>query len=176
MGQNWAYISLYRQRFWSYRSIFKISVFGHGTWSLAFFLFFELNVCPYVNWLGSLIAIIRKINRVLVLTGLYYHAKFENATAVCFGDIVFTFQVTEKLKTLHIHSTQGSRKWLYFSILCSLSEIWAYCQNCHIWTWNLTTGKSSRSCTYILSTPGGRNVAYFRSTGNGFWDTGHDFF
>ena len=40
-------------------------------------------------------------------------------------------------------------------------------------TWNLAIDQSSRSCTYtILSTPGGRNWAYFGFTGSGFWDTG----
>ncbi len=32
----------------------------------------------------------------------------------------------------------------------ALSEVRADIQNCHIWAWNLDTGKSSRSCTYTV--------------------------
>ncbi len=45
-------------------------------------------------------------------------------------------------------------------------------KNCHIWAWNLAISKTSSSSTiHPFSTPGGRNWAYFRSTGSGFWDT-----
>ncbi len=46
----------------------------------------------------------------------------------------------------------------------------------YIWAWNLASGQSSRSISipvYPLSTLGGRNWAYFCSTGSGFRDTGH---
>ena len=104
-----------------------------------------------------------------------------------------------------------------FTLRAAVSEIWANFQNCHIWAWNLDTGKSSevahiftfhpmgsklslfslyeqwylrygrifkiaifmhetyshidkssRSSTYILSTPWVQNWAYFRSTGHGY--------
>ena len=47
-------------------------------------------------------------------------------------------------------------------------------QNNHIWASNLAIRQSSRSCLHIypLSTPGGWNGAYFRSTGSGFRDMG----
>ncbi len=57
-----------------------------------------------------------------------------------------------KFQKLRIHSLSTPRGWN-----------WAYCRSmgsgfrdtgrfktCHIWAWNLTTGQSSRSCTYTL--------------------------
>ncbi len=43
----------------------------------------------------------------------------------------------------------------------------------HIWAWNLAIGQSARSCKYTLFLlQGGRNGAYFHSTGRCFQDTG----
>ena len=82
-----------------------------------------------------------------------------------------------KFQKLHICylSTPRGQNWAYFCSTGSGSEIRANFQNCHIWTWNLASGQSSRSCTCTctlchgkwlkfqklhicsLSTPGGRN-------------------
>ncbi len=64
---------------------------------------------------------------------------------------------------------QGVEIELIFALRRAVSEVQAIFQNYHIWAWNWP---SFRSCIYTLSTPWGRNWAYFRSTDSGFWDTG----
>ncbi len=84
-----------------------------------------------------------------------------------------------KCQKLHIYplSTLRHRNWAYFFSMGTVSEIRANFQNCHIWPWNMGISQSYRSCTYSLFLPremgdGGRNWAYFCSTGSGFRDTG----
>ncbi len=66
---------------------------------------------------------------------------------------------------------QGVEIELSFALPTAVSKIRAGFQNCHIWAWNLATDKWSRCCTYTLSTPGGRHLAYFCSTGSGLRNT-----
>ncbi len=61
---------------------------------------------------------------------------------------------------------------LIFALRAAVSEIWAHFQNCHIWAWNLAIAQSARSYTYTLSLSKRESWAYFRFTGNSFWDTG----
>ena len=79
-----------------------------------------------------------------------------------------------KFQKLHIYSISTS--WvkieLIFTLRAAVSKIGANFQNCHIWAWNLAPDNRSRSCTYtLLSTPGGRNWAYFCSTDSSFRDS-----
>ena len=53
---------------------------------------------------------------------------------------------------------------LIFALQAVVSKILADFQNCLTWALNLAIGQSARSCTYTLSTLGGQNWAYFRST------------
>ena len=74
------------------------------------------------------------------------------------------------LRKLHMDTfyPDGAEIELVFAPSVAVSEIQANFQNCHIWTWNLEFEKSSRSCIWTLFLPhGGRNGAYFRSTGSG---------
>ncbi len=69
---------------------------------------------------------------------------------------------------------QGVEIELVLAAWAAVSEIQAISQNCHIWTWNLESGQSARSCTCTLfSTPRGWNEAYFCSMDSGFRDTGN---
>ncbi len=51
--------------------------------------------------------------------------------------------------------TQGVEIELIFALQAAVSEIQANFQNCHIWTRNLASGQSARSCTYTLFVPQG---------------------
>ncbi len=79
-----------------------------------------------------------------------------------------------KLRKLHIYSlsTPGVEIEFIFTLRAVVSDIMDVFQNYHIWAWNLAIGRSSRSCTYALSTPRGQNWAYLRSTGSSFHETG----
>ncbi len=66
-------------------------------------------------------------------------------------------------------------KYKICSILLCCHNLVHWHTNCmpNISVWNLAIGKRSRSCTYnFFPSHGGRNSAYFRSTGSGFQDTG----
>ncbi len=107
-------ISLYGQQFPRYRPIFKITIWGHETWSLA---------------LGP--------------------------------------EVAHNILSFYL---RGSKLSYSCSAGSQVSEIQANFQKCYIWAWNLVTDKSSRSCTYTLSTPSGlafkmASVIYTRPTG-----------
>ena len=67
----------------------------------------------------------------------------------------------------------GVETELIFALWAAVSEIRANFQNSYIWAWNLASGRSFQKLHICsLSTPGGRNWAYFCSRGSGFWDTG----
>ena len=67
----------------------------------------------------------------------------------------------------------GVETELMFTLRAAVSEILAVFQNGHIWARSFSIGKSANSCTCALFLPQrGRNWAYFRSTGSGFWDIG----
>ncbi len=57
-----------------------------------------------------------------------------------------------KCQKLHIYFLSiypsGVGIELIFVLRAAVSEIEADFQNCHIWAWNLSTGQSSRNCTY----------------------------
>ncbi len=60
-----------------------------------------------------------------------------------------------------------------FALWAAVSEICDDFQNCHIWGMKLCHWtKFQKLHIYCLSTPGGRNRAYFCSVGSGFRDTG----
>ncbi len=62
---------------------------------------------------------------------------------------------------------------LVLALRAAVSEIQADFQNCHIWVWNLAIGKKCQKLhIFSLSTPRGRNWAYFYSTDSGFRDIG----
>ena len=101
-----------------------------------------------------------------------------------------------RFQKLHIYtpSTPGGRNGTYFRSTGSVSQIWADFQNSHFGAWNSFKRSSFRDMgrfsklpylgmkhgkwaklqklhIYSLSTPGGRNWAYFRSKGSAFRDT-----
>ncbi len=65
-----------------------------------------------------------------------------------------------EFQKLHIHSlsTSGSQNWAYFALRAAVSKIRANFLTCDIWTWNLASGQSSRSCTRTLFLPQGVEI------------------
>ena len=80
-----------------------------------------------------------------------------------------------KIQKLHMYplSTPGVEIDVIFALRAAVSQICNNFQNCHIWTWNLVSAQSARSCTCTLFlSQGGRSWAYLASTGSGFRDIG----
>ncbi len=69
---------------------------------------------------------------------------------------------------LYTLSTPGGWNWAFFPLRAAISKIQADFQNCHIWAWSLTIGKSSRSCTYTLFLPNGSKLSLFSLYGQRF--------
>ncbi len=79
-----------------------------------------------------------------------------------------------KFQKLHIYFflPQGGEIKLVLPLRAAVLEIRADFRNCHIWAWNSPISQVPEVAIHSLSTPWGRNWAYFGSTGSGFRDTG----
>ncbi len=141
-GSKLSLFLLYGQRFPRYGPIFKIVIFGHETWQVA--------KVPEVAHIGLLSFYHRGSTLSLLLL---YGQQFLTCRPISILPYLgIKLLKRSEFQKLHIYSlsTPAGRNWAYFCSTRSGFRDTGHFSNCHIWTWNFSSGQSSRSCKYTV--------------------------
>ncbi len=160
-GSKLGLLLLYGQWFLWYGPIFKHTIFGQETCNL--------QNCQKLH---TVLFLLQWVEIELIM-GSGFRDKSWFSKLPYLGMKPGIWKKSAKSCAWTLFLPQVAKIEVVFALGAAVSEIRPNFENCHIWTWKLEFEKKCQKLHMdLLSTPGGRNWAYFHFMGSGFRDTG----